>query len=95
MLSAVLSVHLTWCRKALQRIKAGIKDSISTGVGGSGKNSSAVVELKINQADELSLCQLETLQNPLVGWLMFEDGECLLKWCRGLQKGITHLAVNS
>lgn len=70
---AVLSVHLSWCCEALQRIKAGIKDSVR-GVGGSGKNSAAVVELKINQADELSVPQLETPQKPLIGWLMFGMG---------------------
>lgn len=79
-LSAVLPVHLAWCCKALQRIKAGSKDSVTTGMGGSAKNSTAVVELKINQADEPSVPQLETLQKPLAGWLMFGDGECLLEW---------------
>lgn len=88
-LSAVLTVHLIWWFKGLQRVKAGIKDSLST-CGASGENNTAVGELKINQADELSAPQLETLQEPLLGWLMFGDGGC----CRGLQKGITHLAVN-
>lgn len=88
-----MSVHLAWCCKALQRTKAGIKDSIS-GVGGLGKNSTAVVELKINQTDELSVPQLETLQKPLIEWLMFGDQKRLLEWWRGLWKGITHLAVN-
>lgn len=32
-LSAVLPVHLAWCCRAFQRIKAGSKDSVTTAVG--------------------------------------------------------------